>query len=177
MRRFVAGDTVADVLATSRQLVAAGLLASIDRLGESVAEPEQARLNAEAYVALLDDLGEAGLAQFCEVSLKLSAVGQALGSDGARIALDHAHAICTAARNAGTTVTLDMEDHTTTDATLATLQVLRQDFPEVGAVLQAYSVPHRGGLCRPHRRRQPGSVVQRGLSRACLSRASRPGRS
>ena len=38
----------------------------------------------------------------------------------------------------GTTITLDMEDHTTTDRTLATLHTLRADFPTVGAVLQAY---------------------------------------
>jgi proline dehydrogenase len=31
-----------------------------------------------------------------------------------------------------------MEDHTTTDQTLATLRELRKDFPETGAVLQAY---------------------------------------
>jgi proline dehydrogenase len=75
------------------------------------------------------------------VSVKLSAVGQALkgeGQDsGERIALENARTICRAARNAGTTVTLDMEDHTTTDATLATLRELRKDFPETGAVLQA----------------------------------------
>jgi proline dehydrogenase len=31
-----------------------------------------------------------------------------------------------------------MEDHTTTDSTLAILRELRKDFPETGAVLQAY---------------------------------------
>ncbi len=56
----------------------------------------------------------------------------------AQIALDNARTICHAARNAGTTVTLDMEDHTTTDSTLEILRELRQDFPETGAVLQAY---------------------------------------
>jgi proline dehydrogenase len=72
------------------------------------------------------------------VSVKLSAIGQALGADGERIALEHARTICQAARNAGTTVTLDMEDHTTTDSTLGILHELRQDFPETGAVIQAY---------------------------------------
>jgi proline dehydrogenase len=43
-----------------------------------------------------------------------------------------------AAAEAQTTVTLDREDHTTTDSTLAVLRELRQDYPWVGAVLQAY---------------------------------------
>ena len=72
------------------------------------------------------------------MSVKLSAVGQALAGDGEKIALENARAICEAARAAGTTVTLDMEDHTTTDSTLGILRELRQDFPETGAVLQAY---------------------------------------
>ena len=54
------------------------------------------------------------------------------------MALDNARRICQAAANAGTTVTLDMEDHTTTDSTLGILRELRQDFPETGAVVQAY---------------------------------------
>ena len=70
--------------------------------------------------------------------MKLSAIGQALPDNGHKIALENARTICRAARNAGTTVTLDMEDHTTTDSTLAILRELRKDFPETGAVLQAY---------------------------------------
>ena len=70
--------------------------------------------------------------------MKLSAIGQASPTNGHKIALENARTICRAARNAGTTVTLDMEDHTTTDSTLAILRELRKDFPETGAVLQAY---------------------------------------
>ena len=70
--------------------------------------------------------------------MKLSAVGQALPGDGEKVALENARAICAAAHAAGTTVTLDMEDHTTTDSTLGILRDLRADFPETGAVLQAY---------------------------------------
>ena len=70
--------------------------------------------------------------------MKLSAIGQALPDSGHKIALENARTICRAARNAGTTVTLDMEDHTTTDSTLGILRELRKDFPETGAVLQAY---------------------------------------
>ena len=49
-----------------------------------------------------------------------------------------AHAIAQRADALGTTVTLDMEDHTTTDLTLETLRTLRADFPRTGGVLQAY---------------------------------------
>ena len=91
-----------------------------------------------AYVDLLRQLSAAGLQRHAEVSVKLSAIGQALPDTGHKIALENARTICRAARNAGTTVTLDMEDHTTTDSTLAILHDLRKDFPETGAVLQAY---------------------------------------
>src|SRR5690606_39458661 len=63
------------------------------------------------------------------------------------ISVDHARRICQAAEDAGTTVTLDMEDHTTTDATLSAVRELRADFPSVGAVLQAY-LKRTEGDCR-----------------------------
>jgi proline dehydrogenase len=71
------------------------------------------------------------------VSVKLSAFGQRLPRDGEKIALESARQVCAAAAAVGTTVTVDMEDHTTTDATLQTVRDLRVDFPWVGAVLQA----------------------------------------
>jgi len=100
----------------------------------------QAATTRDTYVHLLDLLAEADLTAYgaAEVSVKLSAIGQALPADGDAIALENARAICEAAQAAGTTVTLDMEDHTTTDRTLATLHALREDFPWVGAVLQSY---------------------------------------
>ena len=73
-----------------------------------------------------------------EVSVKLARSARRCRDNGHKVALENARAICRAARNAGTTVTLDMEDHTTTDSTLAILRDLRKDFPETGAVLQAY---------------------------------------
>ena len=140
VRRFVAGDSTADAVQAARALDHTGRRCTIDHLGEDTLDLGQAQDTRDAYLSLLSALGEAGLTQGgkAEVSLKLSALGQALPSDGAKIALEHAREICQVAANAGTTVTLDMEDHTTTDATLETLRELRQDFPSVGAVLQAY---------------------------------------
>jgi proline dehydrogenase len=135
--RFVAGDDLATAMDPIRTLVERGLLVTVDHLGEDVTDAADAMATREAYVALLDRLDDLGLAHAVEVSVKLSAVGQALPGDGARIALDHAAAICAAAARAGTTVTLDMEDHTTVDSTLEILGTLRREHPWVGAVLQS----------------------------------------
>jgi proline dehydrogenase len=135
VKRFVAGDSVEDAVRVTRDLVAAGLQVSLDHLGEDTTEASHARATTSAYLTLLDHLETAGLAARAEVSVKLSAVGQALDH---ALAIDNAGEICAAAERAGTTVTLDMEDHTTTDATLESLRELRTDFPWVGAVVQSY---------------------------------------
>ena len=135
VRRFVAGSSVDDALAVTRDLVAQDLTVSLDHLGEDTLDAAQAEATKDAYLTLLKALAGAGLAANAEVSVKLSAVGQALDRD---LAVANARAICQAADDAGTTVTLDMEDHTTTDSTLEILAELRREFPETGAVLQAY---------------------------------------
>lgn len=136
--RFVAGETEPDAVRAAGELASEGLLSTIDHLGEDTLDLAQATATVDAYLRLLDGLDEAGLAAAAEVSVKLSAVGQALPGDGEKIALEHAHAIAQKAHDIGTTVTLDMEDHTTTDSTLGILRELRADFPSTGAVLQAY---------------------------------------
>jgi proline dehydrogenase len=136
--RFVAGETVDEAVDATAALLGGGRLATLDHLGEDTLEVGQAKATVDAYVLLLERLAERGLTSGAEVSVKLSAVGQALPGDGHQLALDHARTICQAAANAGTAVTIDMEDHTTTDSTLEIVRELRQDFPATGAVLQAY---------------------------------------
>ncbi len=136
--RFVPGETTERAVAATATLAADGLQVTLDHLGEDTLDRAQADRIIDEYVGLLEALAADGLARAAEVSVKLSAVGQALGADGAAVALDNARRICQAARAAGTTVTLDMEDHTTTDATLDALAELRRDFPETGGVVQAY---------------------------------------
>ncbi|MGH3322108.1 MAG: proline dehydrogenase family protein, partial [Streptosporangiaceae bacterium] len=136
--RFVAGESTDDAVRASRGLRDDGLFASLDHLGEDTHDEGQAEAATKEYLTLLDRLFDAGLTEHVEVSLKLSAVGQALDGDGDKIAYANAARVCEAARAVGTTVTLDMEDHTTVDATLGVLRDLRRDFPDVGAVIQAY---------------------------------------
>jgi len=137
VRSYVPGETTESVVDATAVLAEQGIRSTLDFLGEDTLDTEQADATVMAYLDVLQQLSARGLTRMAEVSVKLSAIGQALPDHGHKIALENARTICRAARNAGTTVTLDMEDHTTTDSTLAILRELRKDFPETGAVLQA----------------------------------------
>jgi proline dehydrogenase len=135
VRRFVAGETIDDALRVTGGLTGEGLLVSLDVLGEDTHDEGRAEANAAHYVELLGRLGAAGLGRRAEVSLKLSAIGRTFDED---LALENARRVCAAARSAGTTVTIDMEEHTAVDSTLGVVHELRRDYPDVGAVVQAY---------------------------------------
>ncbi len=135
--RFVAGTDDDAAIAACRTLTSDRLV-TLDHLGEDTLDREQADATATAYERILARLDAEGLAARVEVSVKLSALGQSLPRDADKIALENARRICAAATAAGTTVTVDMEDHTTTDRTLQTVRDLRVDHPWVGAVLQAH---------------------------------------
>jgi proline dehydrogenase len=142
VHRFVPGETVEHALTSVAELRDSRRFVSIDYLGEDVTDSDAADATVRAYGDLLDALGQRGETpedpRPLEVSLKLSALGQALPRDGEKIALENAHVICTKARARGAWVTVDAEDHTTTESTLSIVRELRGDFPWLGTVLQAY---------------------------------------
>jgi proline dehydrogenase len=143
VHRFVPGESVDDALKSVAALRDSDRMVSIDYLGEDVTDVDTANATVDAYRKLLDALGRRADASRVgvrplEVSLKLSALGQALPRDGEKIALENAQAICAAAHRAGAWVTVDAEDHTTTDSTLGIVRELRADFAWLGTVLQAY---------------------------------------
>jgi proline dehydrogenase len=143
VHRFVPGETLDDVMNSVATLRNSGRLVSIDYLGEDVTDVDGANTTVRAYLELLGALADRPDAardgvRPLEVSLKLSALGQALDRDGNKIALENAHTICARAEQAGVWVTVDAEDHTTTDSTLSIAADLRAEFPWLGVVLQAY---------------------------------------
>ena len=145
--RFVAGEGIGDAVRVARSLREAGLLVTLDYLGEDTTDALRASATATQYVQLLGKLAAEGLTEggAVEVSVKPTAVGLLLGSEdpaspgvlGQRIATEHIERIALAARDAGTTVTLDAEDHRTTDASLRIATALRSRLPSVGSVVQA----------------------------------------
>jgi proline dehydrogenase len=137
--RYVAGETTADAVAVARRLREAGLLVTLDYLGEHTADARQATAVVEEYLALLAALADGGHTRggAAEVSVKPTAVGLGLAEHGEKTAAENVARICVAARGAGTTVTLDMEEHTWVDATLRIVRTLRDDFPGLGCVIQS----------------------------------------
>jgi proline dehydrogenase len=145
--RYVAGESSEDAVAVARTLRSAGLLVTLDYLGEDTTDAQRAAATSAQYVHLLGKLAAEGLTEggAVEVSVKPTAVGLLLGSEGGtspnalgeRIATEHLERIAAAARDAGTTVTIDAEDHRTTGTALRVATALRGRFPAVGTVLQA----------------------------------------
>lgn len=142
VHRFVPGETIDSVANTVAVLRDSGRLVSVDYLGEDVADADDADAVVRTYLDLIDTLGGPGAAgdavRPLEVSVKLSALGQALERDGHKIARENAWSICDAAQRAGVWVTVDAENHTTTDSSLRIVRDLRAEFPWLGLVLQAY---------------------------------------
>lgn len=142
VRRFVPGETIESALNGIAALRSSGRLVSVDYLGEDVLSADDADAAVQVYLELIDGLGrlDAGgdVVRPLEVSIKLSALGQTLGRDGHKIARENAWSICDAGRRAGVWVTVDAENHTTTESTLSIVRDLRAEFPWLGVALQAY---------------------------------------
>lgn len=145
--RYVAGESSEDAVTVARELRSDGLLVTLDYLGEDTTDAQRAAATAAQYVHLLGKLSAEGLTEggAVEVSVKPTAVGLLLGSElpagpnaaGMRIASEHLERIATAAREAGTTMTIDAEDHRTTDSGLRIATALRARLPAVGSAAQA----------------------------------------
>ena len=131
-RRFVAGESAASALEHARQLNDDGVGAILNLLGEHYEEREPADEDAEAYRSLLAELGGSGL-DAC-ISVKPSQLGLDVDEGVFRENLER---IVEAAAEHGRFVWVDMEDHTTTDATLEAFEAQAGSYPAMGLCLQA----------------------------------------
>ncbi|MER5538213.1 proline dehydrogenase family protein [Streptomyces mirabilis] len=135
--RFIAGESVDQVVPVVQDAVAKGLEVTLDVVGEDITTREQAFAARDAYLELIEHLKELDLGTKAEMSIKLSMFGQAL-EGGHELALANVRPVVEAAAAIGTTVTLDAEDHTTLDSMFAIHEELLKDFPRTGCVIQAY---------------------------------------
>jgi proline dehydrogenase len=131
--RYVAGETLEQALDTVRALNGEGAMATVDVLGEEVSDEATALAAVDEYLRVFEEIRRLGLDS--NVSLKLTLLGLKIDEGFCR---DNVERIAAAAADCGNFVRLDMEDRTTTDATLAIYHRLQPRYGNLGVVLQAY---------------------------------------
>jgi proline dehydrogenase len=132
-QRFVAGEQLNQVIAAAHVCNSAGLKVSLDLLGESVTNIEQARAARDTYLKIFDRIAQEKLD--ANVSLKLTQLG--LDLDGA-LCGDLLDEIVNHAASYGNFVRVDMEGSAYTERTLETVKRARAKNPSVGVVVQSY---------------------------------------
>jgi proline dehydrogenase len=131
--RFIAGETIDDAIAAARRIQAAGLLVTLDYLGESVATIAEADAATRAYLRLLEQIAGSGIER--NLSLKLTQLG--LTIDRAT-SVDNLRRILDAGSAQSFFVRIDMEDSPFTAVTLDVFETMwQQGYRNVGIVLQS----------------------------------------
>lgn len=132
--RFVAGETISSAIEAVRDLNRRGILATLDHLGEFVANEAEAMDAAEYCIRTLDAIREAGVRS--HLSVKLTQLGLDISES---LCLENMRRILRRAQEHNNFVRIDMEDYAHNQATIALFKQLHEEFgPTVGLVIQAY---------------------------------------
>ncbi|CAG0976368.1 proline dehydrogenase [Anaerolineae bacterium] len=132
-RRFVAGETLDEAIAVVKKLNAQNMQVTFDLLGESVTQESEAREARDGYLRALDAIAANHVSS--HVSVKLTQMGLDLNPD---LCLANMRQIVGKAKAIGTFVRVDMESSAHTQITLNIFKTLREEFDNVGIVIQSY---------------------------------------
>jgi len=132
-KRYVAGETIAEMARTIARLNKEGMLATASVLGEHVHKPEEATVAVREFIAVLDETARTGLNT--NISVKLTQLGLQIDRD---LCEENLRKILLAAQRHDIFVRVDMEDSSVTTLTLDLFRKVRRDFDKVGIVIQAY---------------------------------------
>jgi proline dehydrogenase len=132
-RRYIAGDTLEEAVATVRDLNRSGCVATIDLLGESTESKADAVRTLHDYEKVIDALDEHNLES--GISVKLTGLGLTINEELCRANLEQ---IVSYSGEKGRFVRVDMEDSPYTGVTLDMIIELHERYENVGAVIQAY---------------------------------------
>lgn len=132
-KRFIAGETFEQALPVIKQLNAQGLRVSLDILGESITQKEEAVAVTEQYILVLGALVHYNLK--ANISLKLTQLG--LGIDD-HFCLENVKCIVQKAENVKHFVWIDMEGSDYTERIIEVYKALLLDHAHVGLCLQSY---------------------------------------
>ena len=132
-RRYVAGESRDEAFEVIGRLNESGAEATLDLLGEEVTDRRKATAAVEEYVRLFDEIESRGVDS--NVSIKLTMLGLEIDEAFCR---DNVDRIAAAAAGHGNFLRIDMEDRTTTDATLRIYHELQPRHGNLGVVFQSY---------------------------------------
>ncbi len=132
-RRYVAGESLDEMLGTVKRLNAEASVCTVDLLGEFITDIKQAHTAASRYKEILDVLHQADVQS--GVSIKLTALGLLLDKE---TCFDLIQDVVAYANTLGSFVRIDMEDSPCTTDTINIYLRLRKGYQNVGIVLQAY---------------------------------------
>jgi proline dehydrogenase len=132
--RYVAGDTLGEGMAVARHLVTSGVTLTLDHVGENITDLSEADAAAEVYRRALTQVGDERLP--AGVSVKPTQLGMLQDLERC---VELVEDLAKRAHDAGVHVTLDMEDHTVTEATVRLVERAHAaGYDNVGCALQSY---------------------------------------
>jgi proline dehydrogenase len=141
--RFVAGETLESAVGVAHSLNDEGLKVSMDHLGEHVTSVDEAVVAKDSYLACAGAIDSAGLD--ANISVKLTQLGMGLDDE---LAARHIDEIAAAAKQVGTSVTIDMEESTYTEATISLYENAQKKHGNLGIAIQAYLLRSAADLDR-----------------------------
>ena len=132
-KKYIAGETLDDAVRVVKELNEKGIVATMDVLGESVNTKQESELAMKECLMVLDTINEHKLNS--NLSLKPTQLGLIIDK---QFCFEQISEILDKAKGYNNFVRIDMEDSSTTDATLELFNKLKKKYSNVGIVVQAY---------------------------------------
>lgn len=132
-KRFIAGETLKEAMQVAAELNAKGVQVIMNRLGENVTDRKEAEESCDSYREILQTLSKLKIDG--SVSIKPTQLGLDFAPDLCR---ELARRVVQEAAAIDNFVEIDMENATTTEATVELFEAVRREYPNVGLAVQSY---------------------------------------
>lgn len=132
-KKYIAGEKLEDAINLVKQLNSKGIYATLDVLGESIKNKEDAVAAKNKCLMVLDTIVENNL--MANLSIKPTQMGLSIDED---FTYEQVYQLVQKAKQINNFVRIDMEDSPYTDKTITLFKRLKETFDNVGVVLQAY---------------------------------------
>jgi proline dehydrogenase len=132
-KKYIAGKKLEDAVNLVKILNSKGIFATIDVLGESVRNRDEAVEDKNKCMAVLDAIKNNNL--MANLSIKPTQLGLGIDED---FACQQVSELVWKSMGINNFIRIDMEDSTQTDASFRLFKRLREKFDNVGVVIQSY---------------------------------------